>query len=184
MIATVAFRRFKALRHTQVALGAFNLIVGPNSSGKTSLIEALLRLRALAPQPPVDAVTDFVATAAQGYKLNLSRLTAVGFSNGANIAATLLIFRPEVLGGAVLLRPMVVIDQPASTGALTGRRVLISTGNLDPIVPLDHPPRLSGLLRAGGAEVTVRTHPASHGLIPADLACGQEWFAAEKPVVR
>lgn len=51
MIASVAFRRFKALRHAQVALGPFNLVIGPNGSGKTSLIQALLRLRLLAKLP-------------------------------------------------------------------------------------------------------------------------------------
>lgn len=51
MIASVAFRNFKALRDTHVALAPFNLLVGPNGSGKTSLIEAVLRLRALARLP-------------------------------------------------------------------------------------------------------------------------------------
>jgi predicted ATPase len=61
VIASVAFRRFKALRHAAVELGPFNVIVGPNSSGKTSLIEALLHLRTLAKLPPLDGTTDFVA---------------------------------------------------------------------------------------------------------------------------
>jgi len=61
VIASVAFRRFKALRHTSLELVPFNLVVGPNSSGKTSLIEALLRLRALAQLPPLDAAVEFGA---------------------------------------------------------------------------------------------------------------------------
>lgn len=48
MIASVAFRNFKALRNTQLVLAPFNLIIGPNGSGKTSLIQALTRLRDLA----------------------------------------------------------------------------------------------------------------------------------------
>ncbi len=51
MIASVAFRNFKALRQTSLALGPFNLVIGPNGSGKSSLIEALLRLRTLARLP-------------------------------------------------------------------------------------------------------------------------------------
>ncbi len=54
MIATIAFRRFKALRSTQIALRPFNLVIGPNGSGKTSLIEAILQLRALARLGPPD----------------------------------------------------------------------------------------------------------------------------------
>jgi len=124
------------------------------------------------------ALADFVAAAAKRYRFDLHRLLAVGFSNGANIAASLLLLRPEILAGAILLRPMVVLTQSAAAGTLTGKRVLISTGTLDPIVPLDHPARLAELLRAGGAEVTVKAHTASHGLVPADLASSKSWLTA------
>ena len=72
------------------------------------------------------ALADFIAHATKHYNLKASRLIAVGFSNGANIAATLLQLRPESLGGAVLLRPMVVLDRPATAGSLAGKNVLIS----------------------------------------------------------
>ncbi|HYC69592.1 MAG TPA: AAA family ATPase [Opitutaceae bacterium] len=55
MIAAVHFRNFKALRAASVRLGPFNLLIGPNGSGKTSLIEALLRLRTLASLPAAPA---------------------------------------------------------------------------------------------------------------------------------
>ncbi len=51
MIASVAFRNFKALRATSLSLAPFNLVIGPNGSGKTSLIQAILQLRALARLP-------------------------------------------------------------------------------------------------------------------------------------
>jgi predicted ATPase len=51
VIASVAFRNFKALRATGLRLGPFNLLIGPNGSGKTSLIQAILQLRALAKLP-------------------------------------------------------------------------------------------------------------------------------------
>lgn len=57
VIASIAFRNFKALRNTQVALAPFNLVIGPNGSGKTSLIEALLRLRTLSRLPTAGART-------------------------------------------------------------------------------------------------------------------------------
>jgi len=63
VIASVAFRRFKALRSTSAKLGPFNLVIGPNSSGKTSLIEALLRLRTLAKLDPLDDATALAAKA-------------------------------------------------------------------------------------------------------------------------
>ena len=55
MIASVTFRNFKALRNASVQLGPFNLVIGPNGSGKTSLIEALLQLRSLSNLVPIDA---------------------------------------------------------------------------------------------------------------------------------
>lgn len=125
------------------------------------------------------ALADFIAAAAREYGFDASRLTAIGFSNGANIAASLLLLRPESLAAAVLLRPMVVLEPAAPTGAarpLSGKRVLISAGSVDPIVPADHPPRLAEIFRRAGAEVTLRTHPASHGVVSGDFASAQEFL--------
>lgn len=129
------------------------------------------------------ALADFVVAAGKHYAIDLRRLIAVGFSNGANIAATLLLLRPEALGGAVLLRPMVVLDQPAARGSLAGRRVLLSNGAVDPLVPPDDPARLATLLRAGGADVKVESVHASHQLTPQDVALAKEWLArGEQPL--
>lgn len=122
------------------------------------------------------ALADFIAAASTHYGLDPARLTAVGFSNGANIAATILQLRPTVLGGAVLLRSMVVLDQPATPASLTGKRVLLLNGDADPIVPLDHPARLAALLRAGGADVTQTFVPSAHGLIATDLTAAKSWL--------
>ena len=123
------------------------------------------------------ALADFIVAASAHHQLDVRRLIAVGFSNGANIAATLMLLRPEILGGAILLRAMVVLDQAAVGGSLTGKRVLLCNGAHDPIVPPDHPARLAALLRAGGADVSVQSLPASHGLTPQDVAAAQAWLA-------
>jgi predicted esterase len=123
------------------------------------------------------ALADFIAAATKQYRLDPARLTAVGFSNGANIAATLLLLRPESLAAAVLLRPMVVLEPPTLPD-LGGRRVLISSGNLDPIVPNDHPVRLAELLRRAGASVALHPQVASHGLVPADFAVAGDFLRA------
>ena len=126
------------------------------------------------------ALADWIEAAAKKHGIAPGRLLAVGFSNGANIAATLLQLRPAVLGGGVLIRPMVILDQPAAPGSLAGKRVLLLNGNVDPIVPLDQPPRLAALLRAGGAEVTQQFLTASHNLTPGDVAAAQGWLAATR----
>lgn len=123
------------------------------------------------------ALADFVESAAQRYGLDLNHLTAVGLSNGANIAATLLLLRPATLSAAILFRPMVVLDQAAAPGSLEGKAVLITHGSTDPLVPPDHPERLAALLRAGGAAVQVRAISASHALTPQDLAAAQSWIS-------
>jgi phospholipase/carboxylesterase len=123
-----------------------------------------------------NALADFIVAAGSAYGFEARHLTAVGFSNGANIGATLLQLRPESMGAAILFRPMVVLDRPPAAGSLTGKRVLTVNGAVDPLVPLDHPERLATLLRAGGAEVKAELLPVSHGLTPQDVAVAQGWL--------
>lgn len=122
------------------------------------------------------ALADFVVSASKHYTLDPLRLIAVGFSNGANIAATVLLLRPDVLGGGILFRPMVVLDHPAEPNSLVGKRVLLVNGTTDPLVPPDDPSRLAALLRAGGADVSIEALPASHQLTPQDVAAAQSFL--------
>lgn len=122
------------------------------------------------------ALADFVVDAGKHYAIDRQQLIALGFSNGANIGATLLLLRPETLGGAILFRAMVVLDQPPAPGSLAGKRVLLTNGTTDPLVPADHSDRLAKLLQAGGAEVQVQNMAASHALTPQDVAAAQDWL--------
>lgn len=122
------------------------------------------------------ALADFVAGACKEYNLDPTRLIPLGFSNGANIAATLLLLRPETVGGAILFRPMVVLDQPAAPGSLEGKRVLVVSGSMDPLIPPGEPERLAALLRAGGADVKLETITASHQLTPQDVAAANSFL--------
>ncbi|HWA86408.1 MAG TPA: alpha/beta hydrolase [Opitutus sp.] len=124
-------------------------------------------------------LADFIAESANAYHFDPLRLIALGVSNGANIAATLLQLRPVVLGGAALMRPMVVLDHPAAGGTLTGKRVFIASGTQDPLVPNDHPHRLAAHFRSGGAEVTLHTSPAAHNLVRDDIIAAQAWFTGK-----
>ncbi|MBL9188668.1 MAG: alpha/beta hydrolase [Opitutaceae bacterium] len=140
---------------------------------------ARLSLNVFDPQEIIQrthALADFVTQATAYHGLDARRLIAVGFSNGANIAATLMLLRPEALAGAVLLRSMVVLDQPAAPGSLAGKRALLCHGSTDPLVPADHPARLEALLRAGGAETRLETIPASHALTPQDVDRARTWL--------
>lgn len=122
------------------------------------------------------ALADFIAEAAHQHGFDASRLTALGFSNGANIAASLLLLRPEALAHAVLLRPMVVLDPPSGPD-LHGKKVLLCAGTHDPLVPADHPTRLATLFRNAGAEVSLHTATAGHNLATSDLAAARDFLA-------
>ena len=120
---------------------------------------------------------EFVLASAAQYGFDPAHVVAVGFSNGANIAAALLLLRPEILAGAVLLRPMVPFV-PEQLPALAGRRVLVAAGKSDPIVPPSHSEQLADLLRAAGAEVTLHWSPGGHVLERGDLAAASAWWQA------
>lgn len=122
------------------------------------------------------ALAEFIAAASLHHHFRAGSLIALGFSNGANIAATLLQLHPTALGGAILLRPMVVLDEPAAADSLTGKRVLIASGNHDPLVTADHPVRLAAHLQSGGAKVTLHTSTAGHGLVSADIESAQAFL--------
>lgn len=116
----------------------------------------------------------FVAEARNTYGIGAP--VAVGFSNGANIAAATLFLHPETLAGAALLRAMVPLRQ-APSADLAGRPVLLLSGALDPIVPADNAARLAAGLEAAGAAVTHTVQPAGHNLSQADLAAAGAWLA-------
>jgi phospholipase/carboxylesterase len=121
-------------------------------------------------------LAEFVDQAATAYGLNPARITAVGFSNGANIAASLLLLHPSTLRGAVLLRAMVPFDATPRPD-LTGTDVLIAAGRNDPIVSTDHPERLADMLRASGASVDLTWANAGHGLTQGDVDAAREWIS-------
>lgn len=117
----------------------------------------------------------FIAAAATKYEFDATKVIAVGFSNGANIASSLLLSSPETLAAAVLFRPMVpfIPDEPVS---LAGKRVFIGAGEGDPVVPKGHPERLAELLSVLGAQVTIEWQQAGHTLTRADVSKAYEWL--------
>ena len=122
-------------------------------------------------------LADFVGTAAGRYGFNTGRVVAVGFSNGANIAAATLLLRPGVLRGAVLLRATVPLA-PAAPPDLRGTNVLLAAGSHDPLVPRENTERLAAMLREGGAAVSLRWAEAGHQLTSAEVAEVRNWLAA------
>jgi predicted esterase len=120
-------------------------------------------------------LAEFVAAAAAHYRFDASRVVAMGFSNGANIASAVMLLHPGTLAGGVLLRAMVPLE-PDPLPSLSGTRVLISNGEIDPIVPRAETERLARLLQRAGADVDVHWQPAGHQLMPGDFAVAKTWL--------
>lgn len=119
-------------------------------------------------------LADFVEAATRSYDLDANGILAAGFSNGANIAASLLLRRPGLLRGAVLLSPMVPFD-PDVLPDLTGTAVFIGAGRNDAMVPAAETERLAELLRRAGADVTLHWEAGGHGVTGAEVEAARLW---------
>jgi predicted esterase len=124
-------------------------------------------------------LADFIAAAVKHYKLAADRIVAVGYSNGANIAASILLLRPEILHAAILFRAMVPLI-PDNLPDLSSARVWIGAGDQDPIIPPSEAQRLVELLRRAGADVTIRFLEAGHELTRDDVDAAREWLTTLK----
>lgn len=120
-------------------------------------------------------LSDFIAAAARHYGFSPDSITALGYSNGANIAASTLLLRPGVLSGAILLRAMVPLT-PESLPQLGGTRVFLSSGLGDPILPISNARTLARMLQDAGAELTFRELPTGHQLTSTDVDGARTWF--------
>src|SRR5438105_1197820 len=125
-------------------------------------------------------LADFVGAAAQDYEFAADEIVAVGYSNGANIAASLLLLRPETIHAAILFRAMVPLV-PEKLPDLSLVRVWIGAGNQDPIVSTSETQRLVELLRSARADVTIRFVNAGHGLTDGEIEIARLWLAELMP---
>ena len=121
----------------------------------------------------------FVRAAAITYRLDASRIFALGYSNGANVASTVMLIEPGVIQGAVLLRPMVVYE-PTEKIELTGSSLFISAGRMDAIVPTDSVERLADMFRAANADVTLKWQVSGHNLVPGEIREAVDWYALQR----
>jgi len=121
-------------------------------------------------------LADFVTVAAREYGFDAGQVVAVGFSNGANIAASLLLSHAQVLAGAVLFRAMTPFE-PEMAPDLAGVPILLAAGQSDPLVPVANLENLAQLLKRAGAEVEVHWVPGGHNLSGEDVAAAKSFLA-------
>jgi predicted esterase/catechol 2,3-dioxygenase-like lactoylglutathione lyase family enzyme len=118
---------------------------------------------------------DFIESAVKTYELEPDGVVAVGFSNGANIAASLLLRRPGLLRGAVLLSPMMPFE-PDKVPDLKGTSVFIGAGHADPIIPAAKAERLAEVLRQAGADVMLHWEPGGHAITQREVDAARQWI--------
>jgi predicted esterase len=127
-------------------------------------------------------LADFVEEASREHGIDSRNLFGVGFSNGANVAVTLLLLRPRLLRGAVLFRPTEFVG-PEAAPDLSGVPVFVSAGLDDPLVPSGSIERLVGSLEGAGAEVELRWRRARHELVLTEVRDARKWLSSLTPPV-
>ena len=121
----------------------------------------------------------FIRAAVITYRLDPTRVFALGYSNGANVASTVMFVEPGILQGAILFRPMLVYE-PTEKKDLSGSAVFISAGRMDPIVPTASVERLVKLFELAHAEVTLKWQLVGHNLVPSEVSEAANWLALQR----
>lgn len=120
-------------------------------------------------------LVEFITAAATQYAFDPAHVIAIGYSNGANIAASTLLLHPRVLEGAVLLRPMLPFE-PDEPPALHGVPVYIASGRRDPLIDPRDPARLATMLERFGADIELAWSAGGHALESDELNRVRTWL--------
>lgn len=121
-------------------------------------------------------LADFIHQASERYGFDEQQVIAAGFSNGANIAASMLFLHPTVLRAAILLHPMLPF-MPASLPDLHGKPIFIGAGRADPLVPAAQTEQLADLLKQAGAEVEIFWQNGGHNVSVEEVKAAKGWIA-------
>jgi phospholipase/carboxylesterase len=120
-------------------------------------------------------LAQFITAAADAYKIDLNNLVAVGYSNGANIAAAMMLLGVAKFSNAILFRAMVPLSK-IDIPHLKTSRVFISAGQFDPIAQVSIAERLAQLFQSAGAQVTFKLQASGHELTANDVEAAREWL--------
>ena len=121
-------------------------------------------------------LADFIQQCSLHYKFDLRKTIAIGFSNGANIAASLLLLRPDLFEGAILFRAMIPLV-PNPLPDLSNKKVLLSAGVNDPIVSRMETESLYRLFQNANTNIVLKWENSSHNLIKEDIVAARKWIS-------
>jgi phospholipase/carboxylesterase len=125
-------------------------------------------------------LAEFVGAAADEYDFAPSKVIAVGYSNGANVAASTILLHPGLLRAAVLFRAMVPFE-PEVTPDLSGMPIFMAAGRMDRMIPQDNTQRLADILTEAGADVDLRWRNVGHPLTYEEVGEAKQWLAGIPP---
>jgi len=126
-----------------------------------------------------DELAEFIDAASERYQFSKKKLIAVGYSNGANIAASLILLHPHYLAGAILFRAMMPFV-PDLIRDFRHFSVFIGAGRLDPMVPSGQVQQLAAVFETGGADMTISWSPGGHELSEDDVKAAKTWLSKDK----
>jgi phospholipase/carboxylesterase len=125
-------------------------------------------------------LAEFAEAASEEYGFDRAKLVAVGYSNGANVAASTILLHPGLLRAAVLFRAMVPFE-PEVTPDLSGMPVFLAAGRADRMIPSDNTQRLADILLEAGADVDLRWRNVGHPLTYEEVGEAKVWLASTLP---
>jgi len=125
-------------------------------------------------------LADFVIDASKAYGFDLQRIVAVGYSNGANIASSVLLLRPEILSSAIVFRAMVPLV-PETLPDLSNKHIFMSSGLYDPIVSRQEAQKLFNLFKNADAKVSLNWQESGHELTMEEIGKAKEWLLQSSP---
>ena len=117
----------------------------------------------------------FLSSAAKRHGFTTDRVIALGFSNGANIAASMMLTEPSQLRHGILLRAMVPFE-PKSVPDMKGSSVLIAAGRTDTMIPGPQTERLAELMRSAGARVELKWQESGHTMVQSDVTDARNYI--------
>lgn len=125
-----------------------------------------------------EELSNFITEARKDHGFGDNPVIAIGYSNGANIAASMLLLYPDILQGAVLLRAMVPFE-PETAPDLQGKKILMLSGLMDQIIPVETSRRLAAILDKGSADINLLLKPAGHALTQSDISDIKDWLTKQ-----
>jgi predicted esterase len=126
-----------------------------------------------------EGLAQFIRAASERYRFSMRQLIVVGYSDGANLAASLILLHPHYLAGAVLFRPMVPLA-PGIIRNFSNLSIFISAALQDPLIPAGQAEELAAIFQSGGADVTINWHNGGRELGEDEIQAAKNWLQGEK----